>query len=260
MADLVTGEESFPSVDLPTPERVLADTDWASLWHAYGPAADVPAQLPALFSDDQNAREAGLQFLFGTVHHQGTLYEATVPVALYVASILRDPRTNLATDQRLPLRAELLAWIASVGQTASDDLEDSRRENGFPLAAYPQAVAIRKMRPLLFTTAFDLTEDPDRRIREAAIAACIPLMDDPQLQHHRAALVPPVRQVLGTSELWQHRERAIDALDAWGEDSSGLEGQQNPFEFCDSDLPPIGTSVWTAGPWSSTSDADGPPF
>ena len=28
-----------------------------------------------------------------------------------------------------------------------------------------------------------------------------------------------------TSELWQHRERAIDALDAWDEDSSGLEGR-----------------------------------
>ncbi|MEU1538027.1 hypothetical protein ABZ461_07845 [Actinacidiphila glaucinigra] len=102
--------------------------------------------------------------------------------------------------------------------------------------------------------------DTDRRIREAAIDACIPLMDDPQLQHHRTALVPLVQQVLGTSELWQHRERAIHALDAWGEDSSGLEGQRNPFEFCDSDLPPIGTSVWSAGPWSSASDADGPPF
>ncbi|MEU1542055.1 hypothetical protein ABZ461_28885 [Actinacidiphila glaucinigra] len=260
MADLVTGEKAFPSAGLPTPESVLLDTDWPSLWHAYGPAVDVPAQLPALFSDDPHAREAALQFLFGTLHHQGTLYEATVPAALYVASILRDPRTNLVADQRLPLRAELLAWIASVGQTASDDLEDARRENRFPLDDYPQAVDIRKMRPLLFTTAFDLTDDPDRRIREAAIAACIPLVDDPQLQHHRTALVPLVRQVLGTSELWQHRERAIDALDAWGEDSSGLEGQQNPFEFCDSDLPPTGTSVWSAGPWSSTSDTGGPPF
>ncbi|MGI5252502.1 hypothetical protein [Actinacidiphila glaucinigra] len=260
MADLVTGEEAFPSAGFPTPESVLVDTDWASLWHAYGPAADVPVKLPALFSNDRNAREAALQFLFDTVHHQGTLYEATVPAARYVVSVLRDPRTNLATDQRLPLRAELLTWIASVGHSASDDLEASRREHGFPLDDYPQAAAIRTMRPLLFTVAFDCTEDPDRRIREAAIDACIPLLDDPQLQHHRAALVPLVRQVLGTSELWQHRERAIDALDAWGEDSSGLEGQQNPFAFCDSDLPAIGTSVWSAGPWSSTSDADTPPF
>lgn len=48
------------------------------------------------------------------LHHQNTLYEATVPAALFVAAILPDPRTTRAIDKdrhSFPgcLRAELLA-------------------------------------------------------------------------------------------------------------------------------------------------------
>jgi hypothetical protein len=63
-------------------------------------------------------------------------------------------------------------------------------------------------------------------VSEAALTACIPLLDDHRLLHHRPPLVPLIRKVLGTSHLWQHRERAVDTLEAWGEDPSGLQAKQ----------------------------------
>ncbi|MFF4548231.1 hypothetical protein ACFY1J_29030 [Streptomyces sp. NPDC001406] len=53
---------------------------------------------------------------------------------------------------------------------------------------------------------------------------------------------------------------AIDALDAWGEDSSGLVGQQNPFLFCDSDLPHDGRSAWLTDPNTTEGYCEEPPL
>ncbi|MFD9440169.1 hypothetical protein ACFWBR_26460 [Streptomyces sp. NPDC060006] len=223
-----------PSLELPAPHRVLARTDWAALRHAYGPATDAPEMLGALLHADQSVRTRALDDVHGILHHQNTIYEATVPAARYVTAVLSDPRTLLPVDKARRafagcMRAELLMWIASVadsvrGAGGSDD--------------YPPAVAMRGMRPLMFSAASAYVDDIDRHVGEAALAACIPLVDDASLVHHRAALVPSVREILGTSDLWQHRERAIDALDDWDEDSSGLEGQRNPFLFCDTDPSP----------------------
>ncbi|MGW0912926.1 hypothetical protein ACWD1Z_14435 [Streptomyces sp. NPDC002784] len=112
---------------------------------------------------------------------------------------------------------------------------------------------------MLFAAAYAFLDDADRHVREAAIAACIPLLDDARLLHHRTALVPLLRQVLGTSELWQHRERAIDALDAWGEDSTGIEGQRSPFLFCDTDPQPD-DSLWRTDPSNAQGRTEEPPF
>lgn len=251
-------DHRLPTVaDLPDPRSTLTRTNWAALQHAYGLTTDAPEILVALLDADQGMRTKALDNLHGVLHHQDTIYEATVPTAQYVAAILPDPRTLRSvekTHRSFPgcMRADLLAWLDSVADAVTDAVNEVGQRLGFPLADHPPAVAMREMRPLLFSAAFPYVDDTDRAVREAAIAACIPLVDDVRLLHHRAALVPLVRQALGTSELWQHRERAIDALDAWGESSAGIEGQRNPFLFCDTDLSPDSTS------WSSaTSDAEG---
>ena len=248
----MTTEDTAAATNRPAPQHALHTTDWAALEHAYGPATDVPAMLAALLDADQGVRTKALDYLFDTLHHQNTLYSATVPAALYVAAIVPDPRTTNAVDknrQDFPgcMRAELLAWIGSVANGVSDEAEATSRRHGFSHDDYPPAIGIRENRPILFAAASDYVSDPDRHVSEAAIRACIPLLDDPQLTHHRQTLVPLLKEVLGTSELWQHREHAIDALDTWGEDSSGLEGQQNPFLFCDTDLSPD-SSPWPADP------------
>ncbi|WP_244313299.1 hypothetical protein [Streptomyces zinciresistens] len=225
-----------------TYRALLTATHWATLDHAYGSAAEAPKRLAELLAQDQTVRTKALDYLHYTLHHQNTLYEATAPAALYVAAILPNPRTTRTVDKghnSFPgcMRAELLLWIASVADAVTDEADVLSRRHGFPLDDYPPAVSIRRIRPQLYSAAVAYVDDTDRPTAEAAITACIRLLDDPRLLHHRAALVPGIRQILGTSEQWQHRERAIDALDTWGEDSTGLEGQQNPFLFCDSDTP-----------------------
>ncbi|WP_428935382.1 hypothetical protein [Streptomyces sp. ACT015] len=226
---------------LPDPHRILTQTNWAELNHAYGLATDAPKMLVALLDTEQTTRTKALAYVHGILHHQNTIYEATVPTALYLAAILTDPRTTLPVDRNRRgttgrMRAELLTWIGSVADEVTDEVDAASRRHGFPLDGYPPAAALQRTRPQLFTAVFPYIDDADRDVSEAAIAACIPLLDDAELLSYREMLVPLLREVLGTSELWQRRERAIDALDAWGEDSSGLEGQRNPFLFCDSDL------------------------
>ncbi|WP_249125799.1 hypothetical protein [Streptomyces sp. A2-16] len=244
---------------------VLTGTDWTTLEHAYGSAAEAPRQLGALLDTDQGARTRALNYLHHTLHHQNTLYEATVPAALYVAAILTDPRTTRAVDKDRhsspgSLRAELLRWIASVANEVTDEAAVLSKHHGFPLDDYAPAVGIQKIRPTLLSASLPYTEESDRHVREAALTACIPLLDDPRLLHHRQPLVPLIREALGTSELWRHRERVIDTLNAWGEDSSGLEGQRNPFLVCDSDLPADGSPIWSADRSSTEGHNEEPPF
>ncbi len=261
---MTNDHESPFATDLPDPQSTLTRTDWAELQHAYGRATDAPRTLVALLDPEQDVRTRALEDLHNVLHHQNTLYEATPPTALYVAAILPDTRTLRSVDKdhrAFPgcVRAELLLWIASVANEVTDAADAIGQQHGFPLDDYPPAVAIREIRPLLFSAASAYANDADRAVSEAALSACIPLLDDHRLLHHRAALVFVIRQVLGTSELWQHRERAIDALNAWGEDSSGLEGQRNPFLFCDTDLSPH-SSPWGADQSTTQGRVDDPPF
>jgi hypothetical protein len=258
-------DDSRSTANLPDPQWTLTHTTCASLHHAYGPATDAPDLLAALLHPDQSVRTKALDGLHGPLHHQNTVYEATVPAAQYVAAILPDPRTTRAVDKdrrSFPgcLRAELLQWIGSVADTVDDEAEAIDQRHGLSLDAYPPAAALREIRPQLFAAAVSYTSDRDRDVREAAVAACIPLLDDPGLLHHRAAMVPRLRQVLGTSALWQYRERAIDALHAWGEDPSGIEGQRNPFEFCDADLSDDASFGHSLGHRSADGFRDDPPF
>ncbi|MDX2679476.1 hypothetical protein [Streptomyces soliscabiei] len=211
---------------------MLADTDWAALEHGGGSAADSPAMLAALLEADQSVRTDALRYLYSRLHHGNTLYDATVPTARYVASILSDARTTGAIDKGesdFPgcLRAELLAWIASVAGEVTNEAEALYQRSEHPLLDWPPAVAVQALRPLLFAASAPYTADDDRHVREAALAACIPLLDDPRLLHYRRPLAPLVQADLGTSEFWQRRILAVDALDAWGEDPSGIELPQH---------------------------------
>lgn len=50
---------------------------WQDLKHACGPATDVPGLIKALAQPDQKLRDAAWQELYGSLWHQGTIYEAT---------------------------------------------------------------------------------------------------------------------------------------------------------------------------------------
>lgn len=246
---------------LPEPALVLAEADWGSLDHAYGRAEDTPAQLVALLDDDQRTRSQALDHLHYVVHHQQTLYDATVPATLYVAAILPDPRTALPVDKRAgsfpgPMRAELLGWLNSVADAVSDEAEATMRRLGLPQEEHLPFVRIREIRPLLFLAISSYFADQDRRVREAALAACIPLLDDPALKERREDIAPLLRAELATSALWQYQERAVETLSAWGESTADLEIRRDPFEVFDA-----WTSTAPSSGWDFPSgDGTEPPF
>ncbi|MBC8073376.1 MAG: tetratricopeptide repeat protein [Deltaproteobacteria bacterium] len=81
----------------------LDSIDWASLTHAYGSAADVPAMLRALVSEDAEQRGAALHAAYGNIFHQGTRYAAT-PAAIGAL-------VEIVGDQHSPDRAAVLALL-----------------------------------------------------------------------------------------------------------------------------------------------------
>ncbi|MFF3460128.1 hypothetical protein ACFYXH_38680 [Streptomyces sp. NPDC002730] len=258
----MTSDAVGVSADLPDPAVVLAGSDWGALEHAMGLAEDTPQNLAALLHADQRLRSEALDYLHHVVHHQNTLYAATVPAALYVSAILTDPRAGLPVDKRPhdfpgPLRAELLGWLGSVAESASDDAASVSRRFGFPPEEYPPFVQTCQIRPSLYSAIAAFLDDPDPHVREAAVAACIPLLDDPRLNHHRTELIPLLRDPLAVSELWQYRERAIETLEAWGEDTAGLEVRRDAFEVCDPQDTTTASSTAKPAHWG---DADDLPF
>ncbi len=58
--------------------EAIASVGWTDLQHAYGRAADVENQLAALVVGDAATRESAWWNLWGNIHHQGTIYSATV--------------------------------------------------------------------------------------------------------------------------------------------------------------------------------------
>ncbi|MEU0687742.1 hypothetical protein [Streptomyces uncialis] len=250
-------------VGLPEPGVVLAETDWAALEHAYGTAENTPAQLIALLDTNQEVRSRALEHLDHAMLHQTTLYSATAPAALYVAGILTDPRTAaLVSAVPLaspgPLRAELLGWLDSASNEVTDEAEATSRHYGFPPEDYPPFVQFREIRSALFVSVSRCLDDPDPHVREAAISACIPLLDDPLLFRHRTELTPLLRRTLAVSARWQYRDRAIEALARWGDDTAELEVRREAFEVCAAER--RDARDWSTEPPLLTDYTSAPPF
>lgn len=71
--------------------RALDAVPWVRLHDAYGLAAQVPVHLYATTLGQADARAAAWWELWGNVHHQGTVYEATVDTVPFVAAIASNP-------------------------------------------------------------------------------------------------------------------------------------------------------------------------
>ncbi|WP_377271648.1 hypothetical protein [Peterkaempfera sp. SMS 1(5)a] len=229
----------------PDPWELVGGTDWALLEHACGSAAESPGLLVGLLADDPGMQARALRHLHDPVHHQNTIYSATVPAALYVAAALGDPRTATALPARelggaYPLRAALLDWLGSVATEVGNEAESVMARLGLCLAEHPESVAVRALRPALFRVVSGFLHDPDPAVQAAAIAAAVPLLDAPELLRHRAALAPLMREVLAADD--NRSQRAITAygLATWGEDRDAVQAVQGPApwaEGCGSEPP-----------------------
>ncbi len=86
----------------------IAGVEWGHLCHAYGTAADVAAQLAAITVGDHVTRDTAWWNLWGNIHHQGTIYAATV----HAVPVL----VRLADWINYPDRAEAIFFLREVAE------------------------------------------------------------------------------------------------------------------------------------------------
>jgi hypothetical protein len=182
------------------------------------------------------------------VGHQNTIYEATAPVAVYVAGILAHPAAmTLRPYRKVPIRATLLNWLASMAYEASDEVVDSIRQYspGF-LTQGGMVAAFRDLRPMLYRAVAPFLQDGHEDVRDAAGLAALILAEHPALARHRDHLAVHARRILDTSSHDPDRRVAWKALEAWGHDVTDME--------------PLQEEAWDCGPHSDGRGDLEPPF
>jgi HEAT repeat protein len=71
--------------------QTIDQISWSQLEHAYGPADDVPGLLRDLASPNVDMRQKAMHNLYGTIWHQGTVYEATAYTVPFLLELLQHP-------------------------------------------------------------------------------------------------------------------------------------------------------------------------
>ncbi|WP_369383227.1 hypothetical protein [Streptomyces sp. cg36] len=209
--------------------RLLTQTPWADLEHAYGPASDTSSHLLALLSTDIKARSAAVAHLDSAVLHQGSVYSATAtaPAARVVAAMLQDPRMGEAVKDVLPwdtaprlLRLELVDFLARVAQSCLFEHTDDEVQTGvtWPAARTCESLQTKSARDLLACRAAapelldaltPLFDDPDARIHLKALEAAVSLTGHRDRAASRPAIIDRLETLAGNSSA--PRSRAVAA-------------------------------------------------
>jgi hypothetical protein len=214
---------------LPDPRPLVEETDWSQLEHGGGPAApETPTKLAGLVSGNVDAATIALDHLWNDVLHQGSLYSATPPAAIYVAAVLGDPssRESLIASHR----SMLLEWLAEVAYAVSGPRERQLEEwfGAAVMDRIPVFGEVRSIRSVLFRGVLPCISDSDPNVAEAALLAAIHLLDAPELASYRRVIVTKVGNLLAVSSRQGYRAAAISCLATWGEDVESLKGMTEP--------------------------------
>ncbi|MFJ9448617.1 hypothetical protein ACIRRH_43520 [Kitasatospora sp. NPDC101235] len=217
---------------LPDYQALLDDTDWASLATVRGTGESLPTVLALIINPDPAVSAAATDDALREVTHQNTIYEATVPVALYVAAILNHPAIaaddfghDADTPPHRPTLVRLLEWLSDTAYDADDEcvaIGERHFGKGF-LDEDREMRAFRDQRPAIFSAVHSLLSHDNADVRDAALVAAIPLAEHPVLTAHRAELTDHARRLLATSTDRHNRDRVLDAMKAWGHSTSALE-------------------------------------
>ncbi|MFF2631150.1 hypothetical protein ACFVUN_35965 [Kitasatospora griseola] len=209
---------------LPDPWAVLRGTKWPTLETAYGAGVKLPQVLARLLETDlavSDAREAlgGLE----PVRHQNSIYGATPATALFVAALLVR-RALCRPGAADGVSALLLGWLADLALDFDDACvaAGDRHFDGRYLDGYPAMVAVRALRPVLHQAVAPFLDDPDAAVRDTALAAALALAEHPALAPYRDDLAARARRLLLTNDVRWRRRQALDALTAWGHDTTDL--------------------------------------
>jgi hypothetical protein len=117
--------------------------DWVGHEGAYGPATETPQILRAIASaDPQTAADGRFEF-YSSLHHQGTVYPATVLAAPFLVELAGRPGVHG--------RADLLSTIGQLcdpDQTNAEDLlHGPRPDHPRPHPLMPESGATRGRTP-----------------------------------------------------------------------------------------------------------------
>jgi hypothetical protein len=115
-----------PQASLPEASALLSQVegvDWSAVRHAYGPADDVAGQLAAVIAGDADTRAEAWWNLWGNIHHQGDVYEATRP-AVPILSGLARWREHPDRTQALIMLREIAAAGLSIEEWVHGDAHD----------------------------------------------------------------------------------------------------------------------------------------
>ncbi|SOD89047.1 HEAT repeat domain-containing protein [Streptomyces sp. Ag109_G2-15] len=173
----------------------IDEVDWASLHHAYGSAEDVPGWLRGLASADAAERQTALDGMYGTVYHEGNVYDSTLACVPFLCS--------LAGREAVPDRGCIVELLVSIGAESGDA---RARE------------AVRADSEVFVS----LLGDPDPGVRRAAAGAVVRFLDGParalDLLRQRIPVERDDRVLLALTEalgllVRRHPEYSAAALD-----------------------------------------------
>lgn len=154
----------------------IDEVDWASMQHAYGSAEDVPELLRGLASPYPQERETALDGMYGTVHHQGDVYDSTLASIPFLFA--------LVAHAELPDRGGIVELLVSIGggdaadgfPYGEDDVVlDADEEDGADDNYAMAATAIRAGAAVFV----ELITDPDPEVRRAVPSALVRFLDEP---------------------------------------------------------------------------------
>ncbi|WP_328669524.1 hypothetical protein [Streptomyces sp. NBC_00328] len=131
----------------------LDDVRWSDLTHAYGSAEDVPELIRALYEDDEEAADEAVYELYGNIHHQGTIYQASAPAVPFLAhAALHAPRKH----------EDLLMLLAVLADHGPAFVESPHWPRSDVAAVCSELCAV-------LPALLPCLEDPERGVRRAAL-------------------------------------------------------------------------------------------
>lgn len=107
----------------------LREINWSALNHAGGSASDVPDLLESLLSEDPSVRSESIYQLFGTIWHQGSVYQASsyaIPF-LFELLALPDERDRAFVAMLLAELADGVSYLAALDDQDSPILPTLRQ-------------------------------------------------------------------------------------------------------------------------------------
>ncbi|MER6916100.1 hypothetical protein ABT354_30890 [Streptomyces sp. NPDC000594] len=181
------------------PPTELDRVPWDDLTHAYGPAGDVPELIRALYQGDEDATGEAIDELFGTIHHQGTVYRASAPAVPFVAHAVHH-----VPDRRV----ELLMLLATLADHDPEDAESPHWPTS-PVAAV--CAELCRVLPELLPCL----RDPERAVRRAALRV-VAAVADLLSAEFRTTAVSQIEPLYATDPVPAVRADALVVLNWFG--------------------------------------------